>query len=105
MAKNKSTYVCTDCGSEYSRWLGQCNDCKAWNTISEFRQAILDQYAQISEVIKLSPLLYQIQFDNNGKKWLAYANLQRTKSAISHMERRFELQSCESIILQVPFQN
>ncbi|MDO6506670.1 DNA repair protein RadA [Colwellia sp. 4_MG-2023] len=41
MAKAKAAYVCTDCGSEYSRWLGQCNDCKAWNTISEFRQAKL----------------------------------------------------------------
>ena len=39
MAKNKSAYVCTDCGSEFTRWLGQCTDCKAWNTISEFRQA------------------------------------------------------------------
>ncbi len=39
MAKTKNAYVCTDCGSEYSRWLGQCTDCKAWNTISEFRQA------------------------------------------------------------------
>ena len=39
MAKDKSTYVCTDCGAEFSRWLGQCNECKAWNTISEFRQA------------------------------------------------------------------
>ena len=38
MAKNKSTYVCTDCGAEFSRWLGQCPECKAWNTISEFRQ-------------------------------------------------------------------
>lgn len=41
MAKAKSAYVCTDCGSEYTRWLGQCTDCKAWNTISEFRQAKL----------------------------------------------------------------
>lgn len=39
MAKTKSSFVCTDCGAEYSRWLGQCNECKAWNTISEFRQA------------------------------------------------------------------
>jgi DNA repair protein RadA/Sms len=39
MAKTKTAYVCTDCGSEYARWLGQCTDCKAWNTISEFRQA------------------------------------------------------------------
>ncbi len=41
MTKSKTAYVCTDCGSEYSRWLGQCTDCKAWNTISEFRQAKL----------------------------------------------------------------
>ncbi|RHW77480.1 DNA repair protein RadA [Colwellia sp. RSH04] len=39
MAKTKTAFVCTECGSEYARWLGQCNDCKAWNTISEFRQA------------------------------------------------------------------
>lgn len=39
MSKIKTNYVCTDCGAEYSRWLGQCNECKAWNTISEFRQA------------------------------------------------------------------
>lgn len=38
MAKVKSSFVCTDCGAEHSRWLGQCNECKAWNTISEFRQ-------------------------------------------------------------------
>jgi len=39
MAKIKTAYVCTDCGAEYSRWLGQCKECNAWNTISEFRQA------------------------------------------------------------------
>ena len=39
MAKNKTSYVCTECGANFSRWLGQCTDCKAWNTISEFRQA------------------------------------------------------------------
>lgn len=39
MAKNKSAFVCTDCGAESTRWLGQCTECKAWNTISEFKQA------------------------------------------------------------------
>jgi DNA repair protein RadA/Sms len=39
MAKTKSSFVCTDCGAEFARWLGQCTECKAWNTISEFRQA------------------------------------------------------------------
>lgn len=33
----KTAYVCNDCGSEFSRWQGQCSACKAWNTISEVR--------------------------------------------------------------------
>lgn len=36
MAKRKTAYVCADCGAEFPRWQGQCTDCKAWNTISEF---------------------------------------------------------------------
>lgn len=35
MAKRKTAYVCSGCGAEYPRWQGQCNDCGAWNTISE----------------------------------------------------------------------
>lgn len=35
MAKRKTAYVCSDCGSEYSKWQGQCNDCGAWNTLTE----------------------------------------------------------------------
>ena len=40
MAKNKSykVFVCTECGSEASKWLGQCADCKAWNTFREVHQ-------------------------------------------------------------------
>ena len=34
MAKNKTVYVCSDCGSDYAKWQGQCNDCKEWNTLS-----------------------------------------------------------------------
>ncbi|MEG3768678.1 DNA repair protein RadA [Alteromonas sp. 14N.309.X.WAT.G.H12] len=36
MAKRKTAYVCSDCGAEFARWQGQCTECKAWNTISEF---------------------------------------------------------------------
>lgn len=37
MAKVKTAYVCTDCGEDYSKWVGQCGSCNAWNTISEVR--------------------------------------------------------------------
>jgi len=38
VAKTKLIFYCTACGSELSKWAGQCPDCKAWNTVEEFRQ-------------------------------------------------------------------
>ncbi|MDH5547110.1 MAG: DNA repair protein RadA [Gammaproteobacteria bacterium] len=35
MAKTKSIYVCNACGSQTSKWGGQCADCLAWNTLQE----------------------------------------------------------------------
>jgi DNA repair protein RadA/Sms len=29
--------VCNECGSDYSKWQGQCSDCGAWNTLAEIR--------------------------------------------------------------------
>ncbi len=38
MAKKRGTaYVCNECGSDYSKWQGQCSDCGAWNSLSELR--------------------------------------------------------------------
>ena len=37
MAKSKIAYVCNDCGSDHSKWQGQCQDCGAWNTLVEVR--------------------------------------------------------------------
>lgn len=44
MLKNKTVFICNDCGQEYGRWQGKCSACGAWNTIEE------------SEVIDSSPL-------------------------------------------------
>ena len=35
MAKIKTSFFCQSCGSQYSKWQGQCNACKEWNTIVE----------------------------------------------------------------------
>ncbi|MCF1426818.1 MAG: DNA repair protein RadA [Shewanella sp.] len=37
MAKNKTAYVCNECGQDFPRWQGQCSACKQWNTITEVR--------------------------------------------------------------------
>ncbi len=35
MAKVKTSFFCQNCGAQYSKWQGQCNSCKEWNTIVE----------------------------------------------------------------------
>ncbi|MFR9721553.1 DNA repair protein RadA [Aeromonas diversa] len=40
MAKNKTAYVCSECGADFSRWQGQCTECKEWNTITEVRLGV-----------------------------------------------------------------
>lgn len=45
MSKSKISFYCTACGSDLSKWAGQCPDCKAWNTVEEFRQAAVPRGA------------------------------------------------------------
>lgn len=33
MAKKKETYLCANCGFESGKWMGQCPQCKEWNTL------------------------------------------------------------------------
>jgi len=35
MAKERSIYVCTECGGTSPKWLGKCPACAAWNTLVE----------------------------------------------------------------------
>ncbi len=35
MAKEKTSYVCTECGGTSAKWLGKCPSCEAWNTLVE----------------------------------------------------------------------
>jgi DNA repair protein RadA/Sms len=50
MAKEKSIYVCTECGGTSAKWLGKCPQCNAWNTLVESvaESAIKPRYAAAS---------------------------------------------------------
>ena len=37
MAKDKTMYVCDNCGQESTKWMGKCPSCGLWNTFKEFR--------------------------------------------------------------------
>ena len=34
-AKAKTVWFCSNCGNEYSKWMGQCPACREWNTMVE----------------------------------------------------------------------
>lgn len=35
MSKLKTTFYCQSCGTQFSKWQGQCHACKSWNSIVE----------------------------------------------------------------------
>jgi DNA repair protein RadA/Sms len=39
MKPPKVVFVCQDCGSQFPKWMGRCNECGAWNSLVEERAA------------------------------------------------------------------
>lgn len=39
MAKEKTAYVCSNCGYDSSKWIGKCPSCGQWNTFKEIKIA------------------------------------------------------------------
>lgn len=37
MAKEKTAYVCENCGQESAKWIGKCPSCHQWNTFREIK--------------------------------------------------------------------
>jgi len=35
MARTKTQYVCQECGAVHAKWIGKCEGCGAWNSLSE----------------------------------------------------------------------
>ncbi|WVN40881.1 DNA repair protein RadA [beta proteobacterium MWH-UniP1] len=46
MAKEKSQFVCRECGSAFPKWAGQCDGCGSWNTLEEIRAAAVSRRGQ-----------------------------------------------------------
>ena len=52
MPKSRTVYICSSCGYETSRWLGQCPQCSQWNTLEERESA---PSAQVEKKIRRAP--------------------------------------------------
>jgi len=60
MAKEKSSYVCSDCGGASPKWLGKCPACGAWNTLIESvapnPSAVRNRFASLSRTAEVATL-------------------------------------------------
>ena len=37
MVKQKTAFVCNECGAEFGKWQGQCTECGVWNSVVEIK--------------------------------------------------------------------
>lgn len=42
--KQKTKFVCTQCGYETPKWLGKCPSCMSWNTFEEQAEVPVSKY-------------------------------------------------------------
>jgi DNA repair protein RadA/Sms len=80
MSKNKTTFICQNCGAESSKWIGRCPSCKEWNTYHEeiVVPASSRETSFLSKQEKRKPeLLDNIKSDEQN----------RQKSGISELDR------------------
>ena len=58
--KQKTLFVCNECGYQATKWLGRCPDCGEWNTLIEERSVVSPK--TVSENAYINPMpLHSIQ--------------------------------------------
>ncbi len=76
MAKSKNVYICNECGTEYSKWVGRCTACGAWNSIHEVPSSVL-KAPMISSIPHLPQKISEIQFLQEDRIFLPDSELNR----------------------------
>ena len=61
MAKTKTIYVCSKCGSSFAKWMGQCPTCHSWNTLEEREEVPAAAQSGARQDASRSPVKSQIQ--------------------------------------------
>jgi DNA repair protein RadA/Sms len=54
MARARSIFVCTECGTQQARWLGRCPGCDAWESLVE--EAASAEPAASEDLLRVDPL-------------------------------------------------
>ena len=88
MAKTKTQFLCTNCGSVHPKWMGKCPDCGTWDSLQEYKPPTPDARAasvarspitQTSDVATAAQALSLDEIDQ--------ADAPRTPTGISEFDR------------------
>ncbi len=77
-AKNKTEYLCSECGYTSSSWYGRCPSCKQYNTMSEFKSAPIKKTEAKSHTPSSAAVpLSEITFDEDDRIRCGISELDR----------------------------
>ncbi len=81
MAKEKTAFVCSVCGYEYAKWLGQCPSCKEWNTFEEMTVSAPVKSASSVPLGEQAVLLKDVSMEDTARWSTGYQELDRVLGA------------------------
>ncbi|MDX5934152.1 DNA repair protein RadA [Acidithiobacillus thiooxidans] len=78
MSRDKNVFVCQDCGSSSSKWLGRCPDCGAWNSFVEQRVEKSSPRSQTAFANASPPqFLHAVPLEDAGRRTTGLSELDR----------------------------
>lgn len=81
MAKEKTAFVCSECGYQSAKWLGQCPACKEWNTLEEMMLAAPVKGTQSMPLGEQAVLLKDVSMEDTARWSTGYFELDRVLGA------------------------
>ncbi len=92
MAKDKTMYVCSNCGQESAKWIGKCPACGQWNTFKEIKVA--DTRKQMAATSAAASAGHQLR-QNARHTLLAENKVLRLSDISSHDDPRIDMHDQE----------
>ncbi|MHB8211176.1 MAG: DNA repair protein RadA [Acidithiobacillus sp.] len=78
MSRDKTLFVCQECGSTSNKWLGRCPDCGAWNSFVEQRVEKTGAKSQTTYAMASPPqFLHAVPITDVGRSTTGLAELDR----------------------------
>ena len=72
-SKQKTVYICSNCGYESAKWYGKCPSCNEWGTLNEEIIRLIDNFDFVDRVPKIVIYLnneddtccFPLEYDNS----------------------------------------